>query len=322
MGIDTPPPDDSTFNPELLGRVEIVEALPFSHAFERVMHDHRIHRHAHHTMHDPIQLTSGLTGLIIPMEMRATLPSSNSRVADLVVDHYDIPPTDHPLHASDTPRLALSFTADGLQHSMQTYGDHMIHEIETHTDTLRYEIDLQVAMRFLAALVYARQYDEGDPEAPISYIEGDRDLSRSEDDSLIEQLLLTLGTMDGQSTITTTSLIATAEGDSLVALLSEGESPIANSMQSKLELARFASILDSTQTNLHQNIVNTGLASIIHPEPVTLIKRFAEQCQPETEPIIIDPKDNFQEWVAVCDTFLTAIEPHLDQYAYLDEEPV
>lgn len=322
MGIDIPPVKHGAFDPELLEKAEIVEALPFSHAFERVMYDQRIHRHARHTMNEPIILTPTFTNLIIPEEIRVMLPSSSSAIGDLTVDHHDTPITNQPSSVEDTPRLSLSFTADGFQHSMQMRDRQMIYTVETHADTLHYSVSPQVAVRFLAALVYARQYDERDPHAPIAYAESDRELPRSEDDALIEGLILTLGSLDGQSSITTTSLIGTNAGDSLFARLSEGESPIITSMQSKLELARLASPEDVTQTNLHQNIVSAPSVSVINPQPITLEKRFAEQRQPESSPVIIDPKYNFEEWVHICDTFLTAIKPYLAQYEYLDEEPV
>lgn len=322
MGIDIPPPDDSAFDPELMQKVEIVEALPFSHAFERVMYDQRIHRHAHHTMNEPIRLTPFLTDFIIPNEVSTLLPSSYSTIGDLMVDHIDTPPTNQTAITDGPPRLAVSFTADGLRHSLQTHGEQGVYEVETHEDTLHYTVDSSVALRLLAALAYARQYDEEDPKAPISIAESDLELPRSEDDNLAERLIVTLGNLDGQTRITTTSLIGITRGDSLLAKLSEGESPAFNSMQSRLELARFASLEEVTQTNLHQNIVSTPSASTIYPEPVTLEKRFAEQHQPELSPVIIDPRYNFGEWVQVCNTFLTAIEPYLAQYAYLDEEPV
>lgn len=311
MGIDIPQSDNSVFDDTAMERVQIVEHLPFSHAFERTMYDNRISRHAEHTMTHPIYLFPELVEAPtrFPQEVAQYFPSSRCVIDNLRTSIDDS--LDAPGH------VEIDFTADGKRHTLSANNDHSLtYTVETYgIDDIVRTPDSDIATKLLAALVYARQYDPRDPNASIGFIESQLDLPRDPEHSLIEQLIMTLGHHDGVSKITTTSLFHTPNGDMLMARLGEGEYPAFSSVQSKLGLAELTSIDKSTETNLHQNVVNT----LQHQRPVTLERRFAEQHIAD-ELIFIDPESDYAQWSAICDKFLTAIEGGLQKYAYLDDE--
>lgn len=311
MGIDIPQSDNGVFDDSILERVQTVEHLPFSHAFERTMYDNRVSRHAEHTMEQSIYLFPELTetSTRFPQEVAQYFPSSRCVIDNLHASIDDIP---------EAPGcIEVDFTADGKRHHLKT-NDHqsITYTVETYgiNDIVR-AFDSDVAIKLLAALVYARQYDPRDPAAPIGFAESQLELPRDPDVSLAEQLIMTLGHHDGVSTTTTTSLFHAPSGNLLMARLNEGEHPTFSSIQSKLELAELASIDQPIETDLHQNIVNTQQ----YQRSVTLEKRFAEQHIAD-ELLFIDPSSNYAEWSAICDTFLTAIEKDLQKYADLDDE--
>ena len=309
--MDMPPPDDYPFNSTAIERVETVEALPFSHAFERMMYDKRSARQATHVMDKPIILTPHLLETVLPEEVRNLLTSSHCVIDNLCITHTDIP--------ENTPHLDVAFTADRKQHLLQAREDKASYQVETYgAEDMTYIVDSRVALSLLAAFVYARQYDERDPSVPIDYVESQLELPRSEDANLSERLVMTLGHLDGRSTITTTSSFVTENDDILIAKMTEGESPTTSSIQSKLELAAFAFVDDTNQTDLHQNIVNTGASYL--PEPTTLENRFARQHTAD-QLVFIDPEEDYSEWSRVCDTFLAAIESDLATYKHLDDTP-
>lgn len=310
MGIDIPQSDNSAFDDTAMERVQAIEYLPFSQAFEHIMYDNRIVRHAEHSMTKPIYLLPELieTPARFPQEIAQYFPSSNCIIENLHTSISD---------SLDEPRrVEIDFTADGKRHTLNTSEDQsLIYTVETYgVNDITQVLDPDVATKLLAALVYARQYDPHSPNTPIGFAESQLDLPRDPETSLIEQLIMTLGHHDGVSTITTTSLFHTPSGDMMMARLSEGEYPDLSSIQSKLALAELTSIDVSTETDLHQNVVNTQ-----HDQrPVTLEKRFAEQHIADTL-TFIDPESDYEQWSVVCDKFLAAIEDDLQKYAHLDD---
>ena len=99
MGIDIPQSDNSAFDDTAMERVQAIEYLPFSQAFEHIMYDNRIVRHAEHSMTKPIYLLPELieTPARFPQEIAQYFPSSNCIIEKLhtsISDSLDEPRRD------------------------------------------------------------------------------------------------------------------------------------------------------------------------------------------------------------------------------------
>lgn len=291
------------YSPEVLDRVETIEFLPFSHAFEHVMYDHRVVRSVEHHMNEAITFTPDIFEEKFPPNLRDLFPFSSYTIEELTAVHTESP--------EDTSTLSISFQANGMRHNVYMSGAETTYTIASHNDDLTYTFNSAVGTSLLATLVYARQRNKYDPDAPIQLTESQLALPRNAEDTLNEQLLMTLGHHDGRSTITTTSLFE-VNGDVLAAKLVECEQPDLSSLQNKLELTRLTFVDKMDETKLFQNTVN------VLRSPGTLDSHFAEHYT-STEPELIDPVQNYDKWVNICDEFLSAIEDDLNTYAHLDD---
>ena len=308
MSLDFPPPDNSAFDPALMERVEIVEALPFTREFEQIMYHRRALRLTEHVMSEPIVLHPTLLDTRFPPELVPYITSSHCVIDNLRAYLRD--PQNGPAS------LDIRFTADSKAHTLQTTDGGFLHHAESYSmDDITHTVGPHVGVALLAALAYARQYNERDPTAAPTFVESQLDVPRDPELTLAEQLLMTLGHHDGQSTITTSSVFTTPTGETLMARLAEGEFPRYSSLQSKLELAEVISLEESSKTNLHQNVVNIPVLG----EPMTLEERFAEHHEAD-ELTFIDPTRDYAAWTVICDRFLTAIEPDLKDFASTDEQ--
>lgn len=307
--IDRQPSDDSYhFTPDILERVETVEFLPYSHAFEAVMYKDRIARTASHTMIEAIHLPEELlSNDKFSEELRDLIPSSHA-----VINHLTVSSTDS---ADTSSQIELSFQADGLERRIKSLdtGTYIYAATNSDKDMSFHVEESDIALRLLATFVYARQFHTREGTPSIDYRHDERALPRKPHVALAEQLIMTLGNLDGSSTITTTSLVS-SDSSTLVATLTEGESPTLSSIQSKLELSYFTPTTIFEETDLHQNVVNANTPF----QQGRLENRFAEKRQADTL-TLIDPTRDYQEWVTICDEFLRAIETDLETYAHLDE---
>lgn len=302
-------PESNHFLPEMMDRVKTVESLPDSHAFEQVMYENHLIRVTEHKMMDPITLSPTLLNGKFPKEVKDIFPASEYAIEDLIVQQTKNAGT-------LTPSLEMSFTANGTPHSLHTEGDSSVYETENYNnDKLTYTLSRGASIGLLAALVYARQFDEQYPKAPIDLEESLLGIPRSADEALVEQLIMTLGNRDGTSAISTTALFGTANGG-LVARLIEGERPNMSIRMNRIELTRLVSLEDTStrnNTTIHEALVN------IKTETSRAEHYFAERYTSSDVPDIIDPKYDYEEWSKICNEFFTAIKGELDKYAYLDE---
>jgi hypothetical protein len=216
-------------------------------------------------------------------------------------------------------QLDITFTADRRKHHFHSTEDTAQHSVESYSgEDAVYATHPNTVLGLLAAFVYARQYDERDRSAPMECTQSQLELPRSDSANLSEQLIITLGHLDGTSTITTNSLFITDDHKTLLAKLTEGESPTISSIQSKLELAHLTLQEAADHTNLHQHIVNASANYL--PQPTTFENRFAEHYIAD-ELVFVDPERDYPEWSRICDSFLTVIEADLANYSHLDEDP-
>jgi hypothetical protein len=302
-------PDNSRyFTPEALERVEQVEFLPYSHAFERVMYDNRLTRTTTHTMDELLRVPEKiLENENYPALIDTLIPSAHTDITDLVIHSTD--------PSNGESLLTLSFYADGLKRHVISTDDGSKITAETYADrdiTMHIK-QSDVGLRLLASFVFARQYDERDPDAPLRLRDNDRALPRDDKTITTEQLIMTLGELDGSSTIETTSLIS-SHSSTLIATLTEKESPTFTEVGSKLELSHLTKAVPE-ETDLHQTITNETSAV----KEGRIEDRFAEKRSIDEVLRVIDPKQNHDEWAIVCDEFLEAIEDDLATHAHLDD---
>lgn len=302
---------EPSYGEALLARVETVEALPHSEAFEQLMYDHRARRSAYHAMDTPLTIPDRFLQADIPEEVRACLPATRPVIEHLAISQtelIDVPAT-----------LEISFTSRDCRHVLVTQDEQTRYRVENiDGDTNDYAFDSDIGSKLLASLLYVRlqTHDSVSPadNAPITYSTSTLELPRPTIVSEREMFIRALGDFDGESGVETVSTFQT--GDKvLAAKLAEIERPTVSGLQSTLELSQVDDLTDIStlfddkpHTDLHQNFASNTLVGI----PADLAIRYAEQ-HIDGESHHIDPKGDFAKWAQTCDEFLTVIEDEIDR---------
>lgn len=287
------------FSDETIDAVETVEALPFSHAFERVMYDTRINRTSEHVSKRPIILTEAFREEHLPQELQGVFYLSSYEIDKLTVSQSE--------DADGATIVDMTFLANKIQHSVHSEHGTATYHVESHAQETRpIVIDVDSAIQLLGALAYASQFDERDPEATFRMAESNLQLPRNLQTSLVERLIMTLGNHDGSSTITTTSLFE-SDPDILVAKLIERETPSESVIQNQLDLTS-AAFADTKLFQDRTNVFAIDSSDI----------RFAERYT-DVIPELIDPKEDYPEWAKICVDFLSIVKTPVEAYSDLDE---
>lgn len=287
------------FSDETINAVETVEALPFSHAFERVMYDARINRTSEHASKRPIVLTESFREKHLPQELQGAFYLSSYEINELTVSQSE--------DADGAAAIDISFLANKIRHNVHSEHGTATYHVESHAqETKPIVIDVDSVIQLLGTLAYASQFDERNPEAIFRMAESHLQLPRNIQTSLVERLIMTLGNHDGSSAITTTSLFE-SDPDVLVAKLIERETPSESIIQNQLDLTS----MSFADTKLFQDRTNVFTKT-------SSDTRFAERYTDEV-PELIDPKEDYLDWAKICVDFLSIVKKPLDAYSDLDQ---
>lgn len=289
------------FSEESLDTVAAVEALPDMHAFEHLMYTNRLERTAKYVMEKPIDIRF-MNGKF-PDELRDFMPIGRVVEIEKLIAQMTEP------QDSLGSCIQISFEVNGDQHKLITTSAGTAYTIER-GDTYHYTLPGDVANQFLAALVYARQYDPASSEERSFEFEDSRiHTPRLDMVDFAERAILTLGDFDGFSQVTTIANFSTPQ-DTVVARLREIEKPTLSGVQSKLDLMSLEDYTKGQETELQQN-------KTVTPEG-TLRLSYAKIVSGEDE-VFIDPDANFLEWSQICQKFMKIVKKPLESLAYLDD---
>lgn len=289
------------FSEESLDTVAAVEALPDMHAFEHLMYANRLERTAKYVMDKPIDIRF-MNGKF-PDELRDFMPIGRVVEIEKLVAHMTEP------QDSLGSVIKISFEVNGDKHELITTSAGTAYTIER-GDTLHYTLPGEVANQFLAALVYARQYNPDSSEEVSFQFEDSRiQTPRLDMVDFAERAILTLGDFDGSSQVTTIANFSTSQ-DTVVARLREIEKPTLSGVQSKLDLRGLEDYIKRQQTEIQEN-------KTVAPE-ATMRLSYAKIVSGEDE-VFIDPEANFLEWSMICQKFMRIIKEPLESLAYLDD---
>lgn len=306
-----------------LNAVEAVEALPHSHAFEHALYEHRLHRIAQHSPTDttPITLDPYIFKSQFPDTLRDTFHELSYTVESLHVRQIDAP---------ETYSLEVDFLANDIKHSFHCQGS--VDNLDvTHTTTnasneaVVYHPTYESVVGLLAALLYAQQYDPAHPEQDIILDETTLTAERDPFAILTEQIIMTLGNTAGHSSIETKALFHDDVRPPMIATLIEKEYPTKSGEDATLTLSEIddtGDLMVSTETDLHQSLVNIEQTTGFIEAGTTLTHRYAEHRasvlgSPLTITETIDPSIH-ERWARTCVSFLGIVKKPMAAYRHLD----
>jgi hypothetical protein len=324
------------YSPEVLDYVERVEALPHSIAFEHAMFEHRLDRtvsfdYAHDKDENGEVLDTDLQPFVIeptlmftqfPEQLRPSFPDIGYTIERLQIQQIDTP---------DALHLEMAFIANGTPHHFKVdkgkSSNFAQHEtVNEQLEPVLYSVSHEAVAGLIATFVYAQQYDPLQPSRSIELSDTTLTIERDPITALTEQLVMTLGDHTGHSSTTTRGVFENPKGPPVIATLIEREYPDKSGAGSDLTLVEINDVNDiptSTETNLHQNVINIEQGTPIVP-PGQIAARYAEQISSvlKTPGLrfseYIDPDLHYQRWARTCTAFMKLIRKPMRRYAHLD----
>lgn len=294
--------DFDPFCEESFEAVHQVEALPYSHAFEHMLYSKALQRVTSHTMAESMTFSPTLLHDTFLEDFTDIFSSPEYKIDDLLISQTEDV-------ENQQTSFEVSFTANGLSHSLSSNGETRYCIENDYGDRKEYPLTKEAGIGLLVAFVAARQFNDEEPLSPIEFQEAQLYSPRDSSTALVEQIIMTLGNYDGDSSISTTALVETA-GGVVIARLIEGEKPYMSSLRNRVELSKLE-FADSESTVVYQNAVNVKAKDALE-------NQFAERYITDV-PELIDPARDYVEWAKICQEFLTAIKTDLHKYAYLDD---
>lgn len=296
----------------LIERVEQVEALPHSRAFEHVMYDNRLSRSVRYDMQRSFSIHESLMQTQFPEELRDIFPDKSYIIEQLQAEQVE---------DRDSAYTDVSFLANGTKHRLHSEDGHTIYETKNIAlEEVRYTLSLESILGLLATFTYAQQFDKAELGSSIELSENNLMVLRDPQVSLTEQIIMTLGNHDGVSCTETTAIFEGKNGTPIVAKLREQEKPHLSSLHNNLELTQLQlddATPETLETTIYQKVVD---ASAIRVEAQYAERQIVSlESGPVDVPELIDPEQNYDEWSHICDEFLSSIQNELDIYRYLDE---
>lgn len=323
------------YSEQSLKKVEIIESLPLSVAFENVMYDNRLDRTAQfeytHSPDaaddiDPLVIDPDLMISRFPSQLRDIFPSTTYTIENLRIQHIETNADSGTGEPAKTT-LEMAFTTDQTSHYVSVK-DGVTEYLTTNAalDDVSYRFEPEVATGLLAAFVHSSQYDPNE-QLPVEILPSTIYTKRDPQADLVECMIMTLGDRTGHSTLRTRAIFETPSGAAVIASLGAQEFPDKSAIHNTLLLGELYDKNDvptSTETTLFQNVVNIEIGSGFI-EPGQIASRYAEQRSTTLRSLslstseYIDPKANYDRWSRMCRTFLKVIKKPMKTYAYLDE---
>jgi len=325
------------FSEESSKVVENVESLPFSQAFEHMLYAHRLDRIVSFEYDrvsgpnvdynpTPFVIDSDVMMTRFPAAMRGIFPEDEYTIEELQIKQIEHG-FDDAIDIIPTTQLFMSFKTHMGDHYISI--ENGVATYQTRNDALdetSYTFEPEAIIGFIAALVYAKQYDPAHPGKAIELAESTLSAPRDPKVDFVEQLIMTLGNFSGHSTLETRAMFENPSGPPLIATLREQEFPDKSVVSNKLILSEVTEVNErptSTETQLTQNIVNVEEGTSDHIKG-RLAKHYAEQRSTVfattslTTSQYIDPKVNYPRWVLTCQSFLKSIETPMEAFSELD----
>lgn len=293
----------SEFN-AIYDAVEAVENLPASQAFEQIMYDFGSRRDTLYTSSDTITIPPHIYESTVLPELKELLIESHTAQLKNVTAKQTIYKD-----VNDITRqgASLSFSLNDRDFSfLLSDHSHLLVIVSSLNGPIELEVDSKMFCSLLASTVFSMQYTDTTSDM---FIVPDPLLRRGSDDpeqeSLIERMLLTLGDLQGRTTIKTESVFPTVDNYFLSAQLTSIEDPSVSGIQSILELAPLT--IDQTVTQLSQNEA--------HLDDGKLTKRYAEKKDSYSQSTTVITPEDAEDWADVCLEFHETIQPLMERYA-------
>lgn len=309
------PDDTPTDYDRILDAAEKVDHLPHSQAFEQIMYDNCQYRYSRFESQRPIVIGPRVFKSQFPEEVKSHLASSNSLTLDNLEVSYLFQPVDEQVEELLQEQTAkLKFEADGTDYFLNWDGKTTTMGIvKTDGSTCEAQLDEYVFNGLLASIVYADQYEDSSPEKALTLAEDPLLKRKTNDNELLESMIMTLGNTSGTSFTATSSLFSV--GSKIIqANLLVRETPTVNSINNMISLSELT-LGQATDSTLHQNEATLLPLPKLTNQYIELFNR--DSFTPEAGnvvPELITSENSFFEWGERCQDFIGHIGPLLEKY--------
>lgn len=328
----TPQPNFDPFSPKTLERIQKVEHLPDSRAFENAMFEHRTQRIAHYRYErlketdedgkdlNPLVMDERAMLMHFPEDLKPSFPELTYGIEELEINLIDFP--------DDTSTLTVNFFANGTPHTFKglidgakTSATHNTFDADLHP--VEYTVNYESVIGLMAAFLYQRQID-GSTRVPEIDLDDSVIVSpRHPSLELGEQIITTLGDYSGRSLVETTALFGDGAHDPMLATLREWEFKDKSSKQSRLSLTEFNDISATLETSLNGSYVDIEEDKTLIPAGRIDVHYVDEKLTDLTTMDSIEQRIDSQEdhvhWAKTCTKFLKLIKKPMKPYAHLDD---
>ncbi len=292
------------FVADSLDEIETIESLPHRQAFEQVLYDNRLYRQIGYTANQPIPISPQLLGSAFPNQLRDLF------ITDAPAFTFDDLTAAQLTDGDGNSELAMRFRVNDRGFTAVTDGPTALFAT-TNLDgsPVKHSFDRQSAVALIAALFYAKLYSIN-PKYKMDLYDDPLLIERDPDTMLVEQILLSLGNLDGQTTIETAAILPTDDGF-IGTVLRQTEKPHLSGINHELRLTSGSL---ATATSLHQRSV-----SVISPDTPRLDNQFANIVvdSPFKVEHTINPREDPEEWTSLCLELYALIEPEIRRYESL-----
>ena len=330
----SPSHECNPYSEESLRIVEQVEHLPFDEAFEAMLYENRLDRvarfeyqHKGYNEYDPspLHIDPDVMTTRFPNGLRGIFPETDYIIEQLKIEQTD-PGFDFQTKRQPGTTLSVSFYTHDAEHLISVKENVALYETKNNElENVAYTLNPEDVVGLIAAFVYAQQYNPEHPTRAIELADSSLDTLRDPRVEFTEQLIMTLGNFNGESTLQTRAVFEDINGAPIVATLVEQEVPDRSFVSNKLilsELLEIESLTTASETLIKQSIVTISqdeATSALQVPQLTSQSAELRLTTLTTTPLsateYIDPTDNYPRWVGICAAFLKAIDSHKAQDA-------